>query len=448
MNNKPGRHGTHIDVGVPDAWSLWRYLRCGGVFLVRDFRRCEPTVINSIMAMYSELYRRNRKRFYDPYGVYSIVREAIGWPRKVRRAMQQYASTSRRVHGRSYVGQAIDMTRAFHVCALNPHEYYSGQLARHLGGPEVRNYIPWSVFTKIMIELQRDTFGAPPFKLNDKAAFCDWCRSGGIRSPREIALDANSPEPPPDVISQLGKSLFVKPRSDMGGNKAEEWNLDTDGLWHCREQSPGVKELAVHFSRRAKTDSNGLVVQERLRNHHRLSSICGSALSTSRIITVLNEEDEPEIVHGFWRMATDSDSVVDNFHSGGTAWISNEFETGNIALGVDQGSMTRQDIQLRHPVSGEEIAGTHHPFWKEIRDFALDAHRKLDGVVLVGWDIAMTPDGPAAVESNFPPGYNPVDQMVWDGFENCRLGEILAWRARRWIERNVDKSSRRYISAD
>ncbi len=54
--------------------------------------------------------------------------------------------------------------------------------------------------------------------------------------------------------------------------------------------------------------------------------------------------------------------------------------------------------------TGQKMVGQCHPFWREVCDLALDAHGKLKDVVIIGWDIAMTPDGPVIVEMNFPPG--------------------------------------------
>ncbi len=50
------------------------------------------------------------------------------------------------------------------------------------------------------------------------------------------------------------------------------------------------------------------------------------------------------------------------------------------------------------------MVGTCHPFWTQVKEFAIAGHEKMKPVVLVAWDIAMTPNGSIALEVNFPPG--------------------------------------------
>lgn len=423
------------DIGLPTTLHLPDLPRSSGPFLLRDFRQQAPTTINSIMAMYAAIYRRDRRPDRRP--ISAAARGIISWPERVVRALRQQGFAARKVFGRSLLGQALDMTRAWYACDLRPDGYYEGQLARHAGGPEVTGYLGWPVLSRVLVELQRDTFGSPSFMVNDKAAFGTWCRVNGLRNPREMALDDHAPPPSVEAIAALGDRVIVKPRSSMGGRDVEAWHRGADG-WSCGDRrSLSASELAHHIAHRAATFPGGVVVQERLRNHEALTALCGEALSTCRVVTVLNEHGEPEVVELLWRFATRPDAVVDNFNAGGTFWIACDMETGEIGHGIDPGSTEHQAVLSVHPLTGKPMAGEHHPFWPEIRAFALAGHRKLNDLILVGWDIAMTPDGPTAIEINFPPALSPRTQIVWGGLDHSRLGEILAWRARRWLARNA-----------
>jgi hypothetical protein len=55
---------------------------------------------------------------------------------------------------------------------------------------------------------------------------------------------------------------------------------------------------------------------------------------------------------------------------------------------------------VRHPDSGAPIEGFALPYWREVRELAITAHRTFPAMVSVGWDIAITASGPVLVEGN------------------------------------------------
>jgi len=176
-----------------------------------------------------------------------------------------------------------------------------------------------------------------------------------------------------------------------------------------------------------------------------LEKECGAVLSTCRVVTILNEKDEPEIVMSHWRIAVDPNSIADNVQTGGLSCAMGDYETGEIAFIIHQESQALQNLIMEHPITGTRLAGTCHPFWTNICGLVLSGHRKMDGVLYVGWDIAITLGGATVVEMNFPSALGPPIQMKWGGINNSRIGEILSWRAERWLRQNVDLNSRRQI---
>ena len=66
--------------------------------------------------------------------------------------------------------------------------------------------------------------------------------------------------------------------------------------------------------------------------------------------------------------------------------------------------------------------------WPAIRDLALKAHRSFKHRVVVGWDIALTPDGPMMLEGN-----TNLDVMFLQRVHDCpagdtRFGELLNYQ--------------------
>jgi hypothetical protein len=53
-----------------------------------------------------------------------------------------------------------------------------------------------------------------------------------------------------------------------------------------------------------------------------------------------------------------------------------------------------------HPKTGVRITGRRLPDWPQVLDLAQKAHQIFSECVFIGWDIALTPDGPLLVEGN------------------------------------------------
>jgi hypothetical protein len=81
----------------------------------------------------------------------------------------------------------------------------------------------------------------------------------------------------------------------------------------------------------------------------------------------------------------------------------------------------------RHPDSGARITGIGLPMWRETREFAVAAHKAFADRVIVGWDIAITPDGPIVVEGNGSPDLDIMQRFVRHGLMSDRLGALLAF---------------------
>ena len=63
----------------------------------------------------------------------------------------------------------------------------------------------------------------------------------------------------------------------------------------------------------------------------------------------------------------------------------------------------------RHPASGAYLPGFQIPFWPELIACVRRAMDRVPGMGYVGWDIAVTPDGPELIEGNWHwPGGNII----------------------------------------
>ena len=53
-----------------------------------------------------------------------------------------------------------------------------------------------------------------------------------------------------------------------------------------------------------------------------------------------------------------------------------------------------------HPTSGHRLIGFQIPHWQELCRMVVEAARKLMPIRTIGWDIAVTPDGPVVIDAN------------------------------------------------
>ena len=137
-----------------------------------------------------------------------------------------------------------------------------------------------------------------------------------------------------------------------------------------------------------------LMIEPMLENHPEVNKIHPSSLNTMRIPT-LYTGGEFKIMAACIRFGRDG-SVVDNINSGGmTAEI--DLDTGVIMTpAVDHAG--RQYVV--HPTTNEIIVGLRIPFWDEIKEMVVKAAEVTPQVKYVGWDVAVTPNGPMIIEGN------------------------------------------------
>lgn len=257
-------------------------------------------------------------------------------------------------------------------------------------------------------------------ELNDKKIFADYCTMQGVPAvPYVWYLDGRfEASPLPDC------DLFVKPADGRGGRGAERWDCVEPGIFSGpADMRLTSEQLSIRFQ--AQAQSRPILVQRRVEAHRDLRELTSGALPTIRITTCLNEAGEPEVVSAVFRMAIGGNRVVDNLHAGGIA-SGVRLEDGSLSAASNLGMDSRMGWLDRHPDTGALIVGRRLPLWEEAKSLAVQAHRAFVDRVLVGWDIAITDDGPIVVEGNSSPDLDIIQRF---GTPVCksRFGELLAW---------------------
>lgn len=143
--------------------------------------------------------------------------------------------------------------------------------------------------------------------------------------------------------------------------------------------------------------SSEYLVQEKVIQHSELNRLYPLAINTLRITTVKsNTTGKIGVLHCLLRIGANG-NIVDNWAKGG------------IVIGVkDDGFLNdygffKPGYGKRvsvHPDTGMEFSKFRVPFYKEAISDCLRFHADLNQIGSIGWDVAITEDGPLFIEGN------------------------------------------------
>ncbi|WP_166965325.1 sugar-transfer associated ATP-grasp domain-containing protein [Yeosuana marina] len=143
--------------------------------------------------------------------------------------------------------------------------------------------------------------------------------------------------------------------------------------------------------------SKAFIFQELILQHQTLKKINNSSINTLRIVAYKNKENKVKILSGFIRLGRKG-SIVDNAHAGGIV----------VSFNKETGKMRHEGLQLiyngggvfyKHPDTGIIFDNFQIPCYDQVKEIVVKAS-SLFKFPLLGWDVAITPEGPTIVEAN------------------------------------------------
>ena len=156
-----------------------------------------------------------------------------------------------------------------------------------------------------------------------------------------------------------------------------------------------LQEMYDHL----KAGGAGLI-EDLIVQHPDVSKLYPGSVNTYRIVTVIRD-GIPGVVYAFIRIGN-SGRFVDNINSGGMA-APVDVETGVIGFPAFDKDARVYEV---HPVTGCPIAGYQLPYWRESIELCLEAAKVVPQLGYVGWDVAVSEDGPQLIEGNHFPGHD------------------------------------------
>jgi len=178
--------------------------------------------------------------------------------------------------------------------------------------------------------------------------------------------------------------------------------------WRCRSgHTYSSHELYQSLTQDPHYDR--FILQERVRNHDDLTQVSHSeALQTVRIVTLMNSKGTPQIINALLKIVQ-GNNITDNFAGGdsGNLLANLDIETGQILAVVGKQNGSLESITHNQQTHTSYLEFTL-PLWKEVKELALHAATKFSPLQTIGWDIAITQNGPLMIEGNqcWDPGQN------------------------------------------
>lgn len=181
-------------------------------------------------------------------------------------------------------------------------------------------------------------------------------------------------------------SIIVKPINDEGGHGVEKF-IYTNQI-NCKDI----------YNKLISNDQ--LLIEECIKQHQDMNSLYDKSVNTMRMFTFYKNE-KVYFLQAVLKIG--NGGVVDNFSSGGMyTYVSSD---GDVYVeAIDR----NDNIYSKHPISNKKIVGFRIPMFKEAIELVKQCAKIIPEIAYVGWDVAISENGPVIVEGNCFPGVYQV----------------------------------------
>ena len=229
----------------------------------------------------------------------------------------------------------------------------------------------------------------PGYILNNKSVFAQIMSANSLPGPKTFATFSN------------GKLAWEKT-----GLKDAKAHLNKDGRVIIKPtfgtQGQGI-QLAKSIAESEAYQDADSIVTEFIHQADYSANIFADSLNTIRILSVRGRDGDHVLAGAVHRFGTSRSAPVDNMHAGGIAAEIHR-ESGILSWALDRRPGNSAAPVEHHPETGSPIAGVQVEFWEDVKRLNHELGRVFSYFPIVGWDIAITPDGPSVIEGNAFPG--------------------------------------------
>jgi hypothetical protein len=308
-------------------------------------------------------------------------------------SVHKYGSFIREQYSISYFVQWQQIIYLAITHNISSKSYYKFRLWNELNRKKVNLYIQHREIVVLLPWLNKSS---DTKRFKDKTIFYEICLAHKIPTASIIAAFSKDNDIKwfCDKQEIPAQNIFIK-NSELGeGIGAEKWKYCAEGeYWKRHGEKLNQTDFIKYFRLRSRKMS--LIVQPCLQNHSKIEGFSNGSLCTLRIVTYRLPDQKPMPLISSWRMPV-GNGEADNFAYGGIA--AGVSVTGTLGLAV--GKNFQQGTFSHHPDTQSPIEGEQLPFWEDMVNLALLAHERFENPCFIGWDIALTTEGPILIEGN------------------------------------------------
>jgi hypothetical protein len=323
-------------------------------------------------------------------------------------AMERYRKCTNKKNS-TQIKHEIQICEQYWKCY--PHHYFMYDLYTEncdLTDDELKNYIPQFFWSYLFLPYHTSLHFSP---IPDNKILTDiFFRALDINRPLTLCTFLNnnlySPtmnflsdyQPLNEIKNIAEEKIFVKPAEGEGGK----------GLFvfHKHDNSHFINSENQKFDEKFLSNimkNKDYIIQDGVAQHPDIAKIYPDSVNTFRIITE-NKNGVVRIICAVLRMGR-SHKENDNLSSGGICVNidMNSGKFGNFAISYISEKFSE------HPDTHFKFKNEKISQWDKIRVFTIESAGKLPFLTYLGWDIALTPEGPLAIEINRTPALDIME---------------------------------------
>ena len=190
-----------------------------------------------------------------------------------------------------------------------------------------------------------------------------------------------------------GRNLFVA--KFFMDDSSKKITVEFNG--HRLTLNDFLRQLPVDAYKEYDGGYHGWIVQKYINQHEIISKLYPNTVNTVRLVTFLTLDNQVDYHFAILRLGRDG-RPGDNWASGGVS-VGIDLDTGMLKNGVLKPKYGGTWV-TKHPDTEVKFKDVRLPYWNEMLDLSAKAARQFSGVRSVGWDIAVSQNGPMIVEAN------------------------------------------------
>jgi len=228
---------------------------------------------------------------------------------------------------------------------------------------------------------------------------------------RGFFLDGSPLREKSDFLRWLNKSdikgCVVKPLGSLGGKGimifeeliSPETIRSNDGKNYSLNEVISLMEKDIEVRQSKEDNYKGYIIEEKIEQDPAMNVLSGKSLNTIRVSTLITNNNEILIDFGMLRVGREG-SITDNLHQGGYV----------VNINVEDGSIGEKTfgykeeggpwIEEKEERIKDFFTDCKVPFWHKIVLLAKKAASFSPELRSVGWDIAISKNGPVLMEGN------------------------------------------------